>query len=224
MLVLLVEDNRLLAKNIIQYLELNEIECDYAETLERAEESIFNNKFDAIILDLNLPDGDGITACKRWKEQCVMAPIIMLTARSNLQDRLSGFEAGADDYLVKPFAMAELVARLRVVSQRRPSPKRLTIGDLEFDFGAHLVYRQGQQLILSRTGWQILSFLARRSPETVEREEIERLLWPDSLPDSDSLRSHMHLLRRVVDKPFEQKLIHTIRGVGLCLRVENAEA
>lgn len=224
MLVLLVEDNRLLAKNIIQYLELNEIECDYAETLERAEDSIFNNKFDAIILDLNLPDGDGITACKRWKEQCIMAPIIMLTARSNLQDRLSGFEAGADDYLVKPFAMAELVARLRVVSQRRPSPKRLTIGDLEFDFGAHQVYRQGQQLMLSRTGWQILSFLARRSPETVEREEIERLLWPDSLPDSDSLRSHMHLLRRVVDKPFEQKLIHTIRGVGLCLRGENAAA
>ncbi|GIU19180.1 MULTISPECIES: response regulator transcription factor [unclassified Shewanella] len=224
MLVLLVEDNRLLAKNIIQYLELNEIECDYAETLERAEERIFNSTFDAIILDLNLPDGDGITACQKWKEQCIMAPIIMLTARSNLQDRLSGFEAGADDYLVKPFALAELVARLKVVSQRRPSPKRLAIGDLEFDFGAHQVYRQGQELILSRTGWQILSFLARRSPETVEREEIERVLWPDSLPDSDSLRSHMHLLRKVVDKPFEQNLIHTIRGVGLCLRVEHDEA
>ncbi|GGP72774.1 DNA-binding response regulator [Shewanella algicola] len=224
MLVLLVEDNRLLAKNIIHYLELNEIECDYAETLSQAEQLIFGLTFDAIILDLNLPDGDGITACKKWKDQCIISPIIMLTARSTLQDRLSGFEVGADDYLVKPFAMAELVARLRVVSQRRPSPKRLTIGDLEFDFARHHVHRKGQVLLLSRTGWQILTLLARRSPETVEREEIERMLWPDSLPDSDSLRSHIHLLRKIVDKPFEQKLIHTIRGIGLCLKVVTDEA
>lgn len=224
MLVLLVEDNRLLAKNIIHYLELNEIECEYAETLAQAEQVIFSRTFDAIILDLNLPDGDGITACKKWKEQRIISPIIMLTARSNLQDRLSGFEVGADDYLVKPFAMAELVARLRVVSQRRPSPKLLSIGELELDFAGHHAHRLGQQLALSRTGWQILSLLARRSPETVEREEIERLLWPDSLPDSDSLRSHIHLLRKIVDKPFEQKLIHTIRGIGLCLKVDTDEA
>lgn len=224
MLVLLVEDNRLLAKNIIHYLELNEIETDYAETLAQAEQAIFNRHFDAIILDLNLPDGDGISACKKWKAQCIISPIIMLTARSNLQDRLSGFEVGADDYLVKPFAMAELVARLKVVSQRRPSPQLLTIGDLTFDFAGHNVHRQGQRLMLTRTGWQILSLLARRSPETVERDEIERLLWSDSLPDSDSLRSHVHLLRKIVDKPFEQKLIHTIRGVGLCLKVDADEA
>ncbi|WP_281212823.1 response regulator transcription factor [Shewanella insulae] len=223
MLVLLVEDNRLLAKNIVHYLELNDIECDYAETLAQAEQVIFSRTFDAIVLDLNLPDGDGISACKQWKEQRILSPIIMLTARSNLQDRLSGFEVGADDYLVKPFAMAELVARLKVVSQRRPSPNSLFIGDLELDFAGHHAHRQGQQLALSRTGWQILTFLARRSPETVEREEIERLLWPDSLPDSDSLRSHIHLLRKVVDKPFEQKLIHTIRGIGLCLKVETHE-
>jgi DNA-binding response OmpR family regulator len=224
MLVLLVEDNRLLAKNIIHYLELNNIECDYADTLTQAEWCILNSIFDAIILDLNLPDGDGITACKKWKEQYIISPIIMLTARSNLQDRLSGFEVGADDYLVKPFAMAELVARLRVVSQRRPSPKILTIGDLEFDFSGHNVHRKGLLLALSRTGWQIITLLARRSPETVEREEIERMLWPDSLPDSDSLRSHIHLLRKIVDKPFDQQLIHTIRGVGLCLKVDTNEA
>lgn len=224
MLVLLVEDNRLLAKNIIHYLELNDIETDYSETLAQAEQAIIKRNFDAIILDLNLPDGDGISACKKWKAQCIIAPIIMLTARSNLQDRLSGFEVGADDYLVKPFAMAELVARLKVVSQRRPSPNLLTIGELEFDFAGHNVYRQGQRLVLTRTGWQILALLARRSPETVERDEIERLLWPDSLPDSDSLRSHIHLLRKIVDKPFEQKLLHTIRGVGLCLKVDDDEA
>ncbi len=225
MLILLVEDNRLLSNNIIQYLELSGIECDYAFNLAQADMLISQQQFDAIILDLNLPDGDGIEACERWKAQCITSPVIMLTARSSLNDRLSGFAVGADDYLVKPFAMEELVARLKVVAQRRPAPQRLTIGDLEIDFANHMVYRQGQQLALSKTGWQILALLARRSPETVSREEIERMLWPDSAPDSDSLRSHIHLLRRVIDRPFERQILHTIRGVGLSLRDDiNASA
>ncbi|MCU8055703.1 response regulator transcription factor [Shewanella sp. SM34] len=225
MLILLVEDNRLLSNNIIQYLELSGIECDYAFNLAQADMLISQQQFDAIILDLNLPDGDGIEACDRWKAQCITSPVIMLTARSSLNDRLSGFAVGADDYLVKPFAMEELVARLKVVAQRRPAPQRLTIGDLEIDFANHMVYRQGQLLALSKTGWQILALLARRSPETVSREEIERMLWPDSAPDSDSLRSHIHLLRRVIDRPFERQILHTIRGVGLSLRDDiNASA
>ncbi|GCF88660.1 response regulator transcription factor [Shewanella sp. M-Br] len=218
MLILLVEDNRLLSNNIIQYLELSGIECDYAFNLAQADMLISQQQFDAIILDLNLPDGDGIEACERWKAQCITSPIIMLTARSSLNERLNGFAVGADDYLVKPFAMEELVARLKVVAQRRPAPQRLTIGDLEIDFANHMVYRQGQQLALSKTGWQILVLLARRSPETVSREEIERTIWPNSAPDSDSLRSHIHLLRRVIDRPFERQILHTIRGVGLSLR------
>ena len=225
MLILLVEDNRLLSNNIIQYLELSGIECDYAFNLAQADMLISQQQFDAIILDLNLPDGDGIEACERWKAQCITSPIIMLTARSSLNERLNGFAVGADDYLVKPFAMEELVARLKVVAQRRPAPQRLVIGELEIDFANHMVYRQGQQLALSKTGWQILALLARRSPETVSREEIERMLWPDSAPDSDSLRSHIHLLRRVIDRPFERQILHTIRGVGLSLRDDiNASA
>lgn len=225
MLVLLVEDNRLLSNNIIQYLELSGIECDYAFNLAQAEMLISQQQFDAIILDLNLPDGDGIEACERWKAQCFSSPIIMLTARSSLNEPLAGFAVGADDYLIKPFAMEELVARLKVVAQLRPAPQRLTIGDLEIDFANHMVYRQGQLLALSKTGWQIMALLARRSPETVSREEIERMLWPDSAPDSDSLRSHIHLLRRVIDRPFERQILHTIRGVGLSLRDEiNASA
>ncbi|MFB2650104.1 response regulator transcription factor [Shewanella mangrovisoli] len=218
MLVLLVEDNRLLSNNIIQYLELSGIECDYAFNLAQADMLISQQQFDVVILDLNLPDGDGIKACERWKAQCITSPIIMLTARSSLRERLAGFAVGADDYLVKPFAMEELVARLKVVAQRRPAPQRLVIGDLEIDFGNHLVYRQDQLLTLSKTSWQILALLARRSPETVSREEIERVIWPDTIPDSDSLRSHIHLLRRVIDRPFKSQLLHTIRGVGLSLR------
>ncbi|ABK50224.1 two component transcriptional regulator, winged helix family [Shewanella sp. ANA-3] len=218
MLVLLVEDNRLLSNNIIQYLELSGIECDYAFNLAQADMLISQQQFDVVILDLNLPDGDGIKACERWKAQCITSPIIMLTARSSLRERLDGFAVGADDYLVKPFAMEELVARLKVVAQRRPAPQRLVIGDLEIDFGNHLVYRQDQLLTLSKTSWQILALLARRSPETVSREEIERVIWPDTIPDSDSLRSHIHLLRRVIDRPFKSQLLHTIRGVGLSLR------
>ncbi|MGI2208235.1 response regulator transcription factor [Shewanella baltica] len=218
MLILLVEDNRLLSNNIIQYLELSGIECDYAFSLAQADMLISQQQFDAIILDLNLPDGDGIEVCERWKAQCITSPIIMLTARSSLNERLNGFAVGADDYLVKPFAMEELVARLKVVAQRRPAPQRLVIGELEIDFGNHRVYRQGQLLALPKTGWQILVLLARRSPETVSREEIERTIWPNSAPDSDSLRSHIHLLRRVIDRPFERQILHTIRGVGLSLR------
>ncbi|MGI2150121.1 response regulator transcription factor [Shewanella baltica] len=218
MLILLVEDNRLLSNNIIQYLELSGIECDYAFNLAQADMLISQQQFDAIILDLNLPDGDGIEACERWKAQCITSPIIMLTARSSLNERLNGFAVGADDYLVKPFAMEELVARLKVVAQRRPAPQRLVIGELEIDFGNHRVYREGQLLALPKTGWQILVLLARRSPETVSREEIERTIWPNSAPDSDSLRSHIHLLRRVIDRPFERQILHTIRGVGLSLR------
>jgi len=105
MLVLLVEDNHLLAKNIIHYLELIDIECDYASSLAQADSQVYSRHYDAIILDLNLPDGDGLEACKQWKDQRVVSPVIMLTARSGLQDKLSGFEVGADDYLVKPFAM-----------------------------------------------------------------------------------------------------------------------
>ena len=224
MLVLLVEDNRLLAKNIIHYLELKGIECDYAESIMQADSAVFSRIFDAIILDLNLPDGDGLEACKKWKDQCVISPVIMLTARSGLQDKLSGFEVGADDYLIKPFAMPELVARLKVIAERRPAPKLLKIGELEFDFAGHRVHRLGEELLLSRTGWKILSLLARRSPETVEREEVERLLWPDCLPDSDSLRSHIHLLRKIVDKPYKHHYLHTVRGIGLCLKAAACEA
>ncbi|MEL4431152.1 response regulator transcription factor [Shewanella mangrovisoli] len=221
MLVLLVEDNRLLSNNIIQYLELSNIKCDYAFNIAQADRLINTQQFDAIILDLNLPDGDGIEACKRWKELCITSPIIMLTARSSLSERLNGFAVGADDYLVKPFAMEELVARLKVISQRRPTPHRLVIGDLEIDFGHHQAYRKGTPLNLSKTSWQILTLLARRSPEAVSREEIERMLWPDSAPDSDSLRSHIHLLRRVIDRPFDVPMLHTIRGVGMCIRYES---
>lgn len=218
MFVLLVEDNRLLANNLIQYLAIKGIECDYAENLAQAEQRLLQQTFDVIVLDLNLPDGDGIVACARWKAQCIGSPVIMLTARSHLDDRLNGFEAGADDYLIKPFAMEELVARLKVLAHRRAPCINLTIGDLDIDFSAHQAFRQQQVLPLSPTAWQILALLARRSPETVKKAEIERMLWPDSPPDSDCLRAHIHLLRKIVDKPFDSELLHTIRGVGLCLR------
>ena len=220
MLILLVEDNRLLANNIIQYLALKAIEVDYAETIAQAEARLLTQHFDVIVLDLNLPDGNGINACRYWKSQSITTPIIMLTARSHLEDRLSGFAAGADDYLVKPFALAELVARLNVVAQRRTITPRLQVADLEMDFGTHEAFRQGQLLSLTKISWELLALLARRSPEIVERDEIERTLWPDTPPDSDSLRSHTHLLRRIVDKPFNKQLLHTIRGVGLCLRCD----
>lgn len=147
-----------------------------------------------------------------------ISPVILLTARSGLDDRLQGFAAGADDYLIKPFAMAELVARLKAVAKRHQALPVLQVGELEIDFARHCAFRQGVALQLTPTAWQILTILARSSPNVVSREELERSLWPDIPPDSDSLRSHLHLLRRVVDKPFSFRMLHTIRGVGLCLK------
>ncbi|TKB50741.1 response regulator transcription factor [Ferrimonas aestuarii] len=223
MLVLLVEDNWPLANNIVRYLELNQIECDYADCAQQALRLAAQQQFDAIILDLNLPDGNGIELCQQWQREGKGTPIIMLTARGSLDERLEGFEAGADDYLVKPFALPELVARLKVVSQRKPAPKLLQLGDLKLNLGSHQAQRQGQSLPLSRTGWQILSLLAKRHPQVVTREELERSLWPDTPPDSDSLRSHVHLLRRIVDKPFSSPIIKTVRGVGLTLHISDNE-
>ncbi|WP_028111186.1 response regulator transcription factor [Ferrimonas kyonanensis] len=219
MLVLLVEDNRNLAANIIEYLALDEIECDYAESLSQAEQRLATSGFDAIVLDLNLPDGDGVHWCQ---QRLAEAPVLMLTARGEVEQRLEGFAAGADDYLVKPFAMPELVARLKALHRRRPERVRLCIGDLELDLTRHQATRQGRQLLLTGSGWQLLELLARRSPAMVSKQELERALWPDGAPDSDSLRSHLYRLRQVVDKPFASALICTHRGQGVSL-AENHE-
>lgn len=221
MLVLLIEDHRLLAQNIIDYLESEKINVDYASQGLQGLELARTQQYDAILLDINLPNLDGFTVCERLRtEDQIDTPILMLTARDELEDKLMGFERGADDYLVKPFEYRELVARLQALIKRHRGEvthKRFIQGELILDTGTQQVWRQGQPIVVSPTGFKILRLLMRESPHVVTREALQHEVWGEDVPDTDALRSHIYNLRKVLDHPFDYELIQTVKGVGLKL-------
>ncbi len=173
--------------------------------------------YDVLLLDWMLPGLDGVTVCRRLRELGVTTPVLMLTARDTLEDKLVGLEAGADDYLVKPFEVRELEARLRALirrDRRQVSTEVLTVGDMTLDTATLRLTREGQELTVSPIGLKLLAILMRESPRVVSRRDIEREIWGDMLPDSDTLRSHLYNLRRIIDKPFSRPLLHTIHSAG----------
>ena len=215
--ILLVEDHDDLAASIGDYLESMGFAMDYAADGAIALNLLEENPYDAIILDLMLPKIDGIRVCERLRERGDGTPILMLTARDSLGDKVAGFDAGADDYLVKPFDMEELAARIRALVRRargENSDGAMRVGDLTFDPRTMRVERATQRVNLSPTSVRILKVLMRESPRLVSREQLENELWGDLLPDSDTLRSHMYNLRKGIDRPFEIKLLHTVQGMG----------
>lgn len=217
--VLLVEDDIDLAETVSSFLELEGIDCDHAYNGSAGLNLAQAQSYDVILLDLTLPRMDGLTVCAKIRETGIDTPILMLTARDTLGDKLDGFNAGTDDYLVKPFALEELVMRIKVLKNRRSgSIHRLQIADLELDLTAHRVCRDGQDLRISPTGWVLLETLARAAPEAVSRRELERALWGDEPPDSNSLKVHLFNLRKKVDEPFKRPLIHTVSGYGFVLK------
>ena len=164
-----------------------------------------------------LPGIDGYQVCKRLREDGQSeVPILMLTARDALDDRLHGLNVGADDYLIKPFALSELVARIEAILRRSQGSRKrqLKVADLIYDLDTLHVSRAGRPLKLSPIGLKLLAVLMQKSPAVVRREVLEEALWGDDCPDSDSLRSHIHQLRQVLDKPFNTELLHTQHGVG----------
>ncbi len=220
--ILLVEDNASLAESIGAYLDAAGFVLDYAADGLTALHLAATNRYDAILLDIGLPGINGLEICRTLRRDAHSStPIIMLTARDQLDDKLSGFDAGADDYLVKPFAMAELEARLGATIRRSQSNAYATayvIGDLTLDIATADVRRAGRRLRLSPKQFEILKILMRESPNVVGREVLERALWGDDVPESDALRSHLYNLRRLVDKDFDQELIETVPGLGFCIR------
>jgi len=219
MIILLVEDNRDLAASVIDYLEIQDFECDYAERGDHALELCRDNTYDAMILDIMMPGLDGLSLCKTLRDHGNNAPVIMLTARDTLDDKLAGFDAGADDYLVKPFDLPELAARLRAITKRKTTQGAiLQVADLEVNLDNHQVTRAGNPIDLSPACWKLLVALVQASPRVMSRFELENVLWKDSPPDSEALKSHLYTLRKLVDKPFGSPLIHTLRGVGVALR------
>jgi DNA-binding response OmpR family regulator len=220
--VLVVEDNRTLASNIIEFLEAYGFECDYADNGNLGLNLALRQTFNAIVLDVMLPGKDGMSICKEIRAAGINTPILMLTARDTLEDKLQGFRVGTDDYLIKPFDLPELVARLQVLTKRITKAEvKLTVGDLVMDTDLREITRAGQTIELNKACWQILEALLKASPRVLTRQEIEQTIWPDQLPDSDVLKSHIYKLRQQVDKPFKQPLIHTVRGVGLVVRNED---
>ncbi len=223
--ILLVEDNADLAETVGAFLETRNYLVDYAADGLLAMKLAVGEPFDVIILDVMLPGLDGMAVCRRLRQEArLTTPILMLTARDQLADKLQGFDSGADDYLVKPFDMPELVARIdALIRRRRGVASVYTVGELTMNLDTMEVSRGGTEIKLSRTLFDILRILLRESPRVVPRETIERELWGDDLPDSDTLRSHLYSLRRAVDRPFETPLIETLTGRGYRIRTPQPE-
>ncbi|GIC79216.1 response regulator transcription factor [Moritella sp. F3] len=217
--LLLVEDDLDLATAVVDYLELEDIQCDHAANGLAGLNMLMSNDYQAVILDLNLPKMDGLTVCKNMREQGIDTPVLMLTARDSLDDKLVGFDSGADDYLVKPFAMEELIVRMQVLARRRSGQvKRLTLADLELDLQQKQAYRAKQLLKLSPTAWKILETLMRASPNPVSREKLMQSVWGDEQPDSNSLKVHIFNLRKQLGAGDAAPLLQTISGIGFALR------
>ncbi|MFZ5606348.1 MAG: response regulator transcription factor [Pseudomonadota bacterium] len=217
-LVLIVEDNRNISEMVGEYLEGRGFEVDYAMDGLDGYRLAAENAYDAIVLDLMLPRLDGVEVCRRLRNEARKAtPILMLTARDTLDDKLGGLSSGADDYLTKPFAIRELEARLHALirrDRRQVGGGVLQVADLVLDPAALHATRAGQELALSPIALRLLAILMRESPRVVSRQEIEREIWGDDLPDSDTLRSHLYNLRKVIDKPFDRPLLHTVQSAG----------
>jgi DNA-binding response OmpR family regulator len=216
--LLLVEDHHDIAEMVAAYLERRGYSVDYAADGITGLHLAVSNEYDAIILDLMLPGLDGLELCRKVRTEARRdVPILMLTARDTLKDTIDGLDAGADDYLIKPFAIHELGARIRALVRRHRghvAPEILRVGDLSLDNATLTVERSGQVLSLTPIGLKILTILMRASPRVISRRELERQVWGDILPDSDTLRSHLYNLRKSIDKPFTFPLLHTLPGKG----------
>ncbi|WP_243371577.1 heavy metal response regulator transcription factor [Geotalea sp. SG265] len=220
MRILVIEDEPKTAGFIRKGLRESGYTADMAHDGAEGLELALTKEYDIIILDVMLPGLDGWQVISRIRKLKKDTPVIFLTARDAVQDRIKGLELGADDYLVKPFAFSELLVRIRTILRRGPvkTQELITIGDLEIDLMGHRVTRGGKRLDLTPKEFALLSLLARRSGEVLTRMRIAERIWDmDFDSDTNVVDVHMRRLRAKVDDPFEKKLIHTVRGVGYVL-------
>ncbi|OAL76789.1 response regulator transcription factor [Acinetobacter sp. ANC 4779] len=222
--VLMVEDHYELASTLCEFLEEHDFVVDHARNLDAARHLLKQRPYHVLLLDINLPDGSGYELCEWLRNQQGMdIPVLMLTARDTLDDKLKGFKSGTDDYLVKPFDFNELVMRVQALIKRslgEVSNSQIKIHDLVLDPARQHLSRSGQTIELPPIQFKLLKLLMRNSPKVMTKQEIMMELWGDEEPESDALRSHIYNLRKTVDKPFAQKLIHTVSGVGLKVSLE----
>ncbi len=217
--ILLVEDDIDLAATVVDFFELESTICDHAANGVAGLSLIQQNTYDAIVLDINMPKMNGLSVCAAMRKEGIDTPVLMLTARDTLDDKLEGFASGTDDYLVKPFELKELLARVNALAKRRSGQvEKFHIADLAIDTRLKQAVRNGETLKLSPTGYKILEALARRSPAPVSREKLMQAVWGDNIPDSNSLKVHLYNLRKLVDQDNNKALIQTIGSQGFALR------
>lgn len=223
--VLLVEDDIDLATTIVDYLDIEDIACDHASNGVMGLNLIEHNQYQMIILDINMPKMDGLTLCKKLREQGKNTPVLMLTARDSLDNKLEGFAAGSDDYLVKPFAMKELVARVKVLAKRKSGEvKRLTLANLQLDLAKHCAMVEGITLKLSPIAFKLLETLVREAPQPVTRSVIMQAIWGAEQPDSNSLKVHIYHLRKQLEALTQQVKLETIPHIGFAIKTVQRDA
>lgn len=218
--ILLIEDNQQISLNIDSYFADKNISLDFASTGSQGLTLALTHHYDVVILDIMLPGLSGLQVCQAIRQRASRhIPIIMLTARDTLDDKLEGFASGADDYLSKPFALEELLARCQVLARREQLNKDvvLKIGALRLDTRTQQVSREGVAIELNPIPFKILQVLASQHPIPVSRSELTAKIWGDEPTDSDALRSHIYQLRQALDKPFTTPMVKTIHGVGFAL-------
>ncbi len=222
MRVLLVEDEHKIAAYVKRGLQESGYAVDAVFTGRDALDWVGAAPYDLIILDIMLPVIDGLTVCRELRHRGDRTPVLMLTARDEVDDRVTGLDAGADDYLVKPFAMKELLARMRALTRRTDQPKSsvLAYADLSLDTRTHQVRRGGQLISLALKEFSVLECLLREPGRVLTRAQIAEHVWSyENFNQSNVVDVYVRNLRRKIDEPFEQKLIYTVRGVGYCLAV-----
>ena len=213
MKILVVEDDNLLRQGLQQALSHEQYSCDVARSVAEAESLVKVSEYGLILLDLGLPDGDGMTLLRRWRQRGMTQPVLILTARDALDDRVAGLDKGADDYMVKPFALAELLARVRALLRRDKglSSNQLICGDLCLDLEEKTVTQRGEAVVLTRREFALLRRLMMQVGKVVSRERLQEDIydWQDDI-GSNALEVHIHHLRRKLGAD----IIRTVRGEG----------
>jgi len=226
MKLLLVEDHQDIAEIIFDYFEIKGYVLDYAGDGHLGLELATKNHYDLIILDIMLPHMNGITLCQTLRTNGLDTPILMLTARDSEKDIIDGLEQGADDYLVKPFDLKVLEARIRALYRRKTgsiATRELHFGNLRLDLLNRIVIRNECHYKLNKTLFIIMKILMMRAPEIASREELINEIWSEDQPEDNVLRNHIYQLRSLIDKPFEHAYIKTIPKLGYQLIDEHTE-
>ena len=217
MRILLVEDDKKLASVLVAGFREQQIEVVTAETFQDGVRKASLTQHAVIVLDVMLPGGSGFDLCRKLRARGDATPIMMLTARGDVEDRVAGLEAGADDYLAKPFAFKELLARVRALARRQPAIKetRRQVADLEVDFRSRAVSRGGQPIPLTAKEWELLELLVENEGAVMTRPQITERVWDENHdPFTNVLEVLVRRLRKKIDDGFEPKLLHTVRGAG----------